>query len=183
MARQDLLDATVAHLRTQGLGDASLREIAAAVGTSHRMLVYHFGNRAGLLAAVVDQVESEERSRTMATASGADPTESLAKIWAALSARKRADEERLFFELAARSLRDEPGTGVLREHLVDPWLEVGEALADEIGVSRAEARVVSRLDMAVIRGLLLDLLATEDRRGVNAAFRRYLEWRAASLDP
>ena len=43
----------VDHFVTDGLGDLSLRKIAAAVGTSHRMLLYHFGSKNGLLLEVV----------------------------------------------------------------------------------------------------------------------------------
>ena len=45
-----------------GVGDTSLRTLAAGVGTSHRMLLYHFRLSRGLLAAVVESVELTERS-------------------------------------------------------------------------------------------------------------------------
>src|SRR3954447_6498176 len=47
--RERILQRIVAHVLAHGLGDESLREVAAAVGTSHRMLGYHFGSRDGLL--------------------------------------------------------------------------------------------------------------------------------------
>jgi hypothetical protein len=40
---------------------------------------------------------------------------------------------------------------------------------------------VTRADVAIVRGLLLDLLATGDRDGVEAAFQAYLGWRAAGI--
>jgi len=39
-----------------GITDQSLREMAAAIGTSHRMLLYHFKSREGLLIAVCNAV-------------------------------------------------------------------------------------------------------------------------------
>ena len=51
-AKDLLLDQVVDHFVAEGMGDLSLRKIAAAIGTSHRMLLYHFGSREGLLAAV-----------------------------------------------------------------------------------------------------------------------------------
>jgi hypothetical protein len=48
-ARDRLLDAAVEHALSKGIVDLSLREIAAALGTSHRMIIYHFGSREGLL--------------------------------------------------------------------------------------------------------------------------------------
>ena len=44
----------------------------------------------------------------------------------------------------------------------------------EAGASEATARVDARLGMAVVRGLLLDLLATKDRDGVTEAFDRFV---------
>ena len=37
-----LLDAATEHVLAHGLGDLSLRNVADALGTSHRMLIYYF---------------------------------------------------------------------------------------------------------------------------------------------
>ncbi len=42
-----LLDAATAHVLENGLGDLSLRSVADALGTSHRMLIYYFGSADG----------------------------------------------------------------------------------------------------------------------------------------
>ena len=61
-AKDLLLDQVVDHFVTDGLGDLSLRKVAAAIGTSHRMLLYHFGSREGLLLAVTDAVETAKHN-------------------------------------------------------------------------------------------------------------------------
>ncbi|HEX2214417.1 MAG TPA: TetR/AcrR family transcriptional regulator, partial [Mycobacterium sp.] len=38
--RRQLLDAVVAECARNGIGDRSLRDVAEAVGTSHRMLLH-----------------------------------------------------------------------------------------------------------------------------------------------
>src|ERR1700730_18018068 len=60
--RDRLLAAAVEQAMRSGIADLSLRELAAAIGTSHRMLLYHFGSREGLLAAVTLAVEEAERT-------------------------------------------------------------------------------------------------------------------------
>ena len=60
-AREDLLARAVEWFTENGIGDTSLRAIGTALGTSHRMLIYHFGSREGLLTAVVEHVEQRER--------------------------------------------------------------------------------------------------------------------------
>ncbi len=61
MSRESLLTDAVEHFAKNGIGDASLRSIATSIGTSHRMLIYHFGSREGLLAEVVRTVEAQQR--------------------------------------------------------------------------------------------------------------------------
>ncbi|MDT7648160.1 MAG: hypothetical protein QOC75_5160, partial [Pseudonocardiales bacterium] len=41
------------YFGTRGISDLSLRQLADALGTSHRMLIYHFGSKEGLLTEVV----------------------------------------------------------------------------------------------------------------------------------
>jgi hypothetical protein len=43
------------------------------------------------------------------------------------------------------------------------------------GLSREEARAHARLGIAVTRGLLLDLVATRDVEGVDAAMEAFIE--------
>lgn len=58
-ARDILLDKAVAHFAAQGVRDTSLRGLAPHIGTSQRMLSYHFGSREGLLVAVIDKVVTD----------------------------------------------------------------------------------------------------------------------------
>jgi AcrR family transcriptional regulator len=58
--REELLARCTDHVLEHGLIGLSLRPLAAAVGTSDRMLIYHFGNRDALVSAVLD--ESTDRS-------------------------------------------------------------------------------------------------------------------------
>ncbi len=144
------------------------------------MLVYHFGSRDGLLAAVVEEVERQEQARS-ADVGAADPEHALEATWAAVSSPDRADEERLFFELMASAMRATPGTEVLAARSVEPWLEVGGELAGRLGADPGSARVVTRLDIAVVRGLLHDLLVTGERDEIERAFRLFATWQRAAL--
>lgn len=51
--RQLWLDGMAQHVLVHGLTSASLRPLAAAVGTSDRMLIYHFGSKDGVIAALL----------------------------------------------------------------------------------------------------------------------------------
>src|ERR1700745_3507087 len=95
-ARERLLAAAVDQAMRGGIADQSLRELAAAIGTSHRMLLYHFGSREGLLAAVTLAVEEAERA-TLRQA-GPISADDARRFWAHYSDPALWPQERLFFE-------------------------------------------------------------------------------------
>jgi AcrR family transcriptional regulator len=215
-ARDDLLARAIEAVRAHGWSTLSLRRLAELIGTSHRMLIYHFGSKEGLLTAIVQASEAADRAASgvgpPATAmrpggatpggsagpeterpgqagaeprsgqagaeprsgqAGAEPRPGLAAAeqlranWAHLADPSLAAQERLFFELYAQGLQGvEPAAGLL-PGLVTDWL----ALAPPGGEPAVRAT------LALVRGLLLDLLATGDREGCDAA----LEWFARRL--
>jgi AcrR family transcriptional regulator len=164
--RRQLLDALVEEFAAGGIGDRSLRDIAAAVGTSHRMLLHHFGSREDLLVAVVEQVE--RRQMGLLPEMPTDPAESFAAMWSDLHRPELRQLERLFFECYARAAQGEKPFARMVPGAVDGWLDEVAAVA---GAEFDPA--MARLGLAVVRGLLLDLVATEDEAGVDAAAQAF----------
>ena len=172
-ARERLLAAAMDQAMRGGIADLSLRELATAICTSHRMLLYHFGSREGLLVAVACAVEEAER----ATLPGWGITTAEARRgWQHFSDPKLWPQERLFFELYSHALLGRPGTEGFLGTVVEPWITYIADLLAEAGADETAARAEARLGVAIVRGLLLDLLATGDREGVTAAFERYLQY-------
>jgi AcrR family transcriptional regulator len=182
--RDALLVGAIGHFATYGIGDTSLRGLAEAIGTSHRMLIYHFGSREGLLAAVVDTVEQGARDTLAQMVADAhdepDPMRAGLRYW-----RLVTDDALvygpLFFELSSHAMLGLPHAVELRSRLVTTWLDALAAMWRSRGVPARQARTQARLDLAVARGLLHDLLLTGDRRGVDAAMRRHARDTVASL--
>lgn len=175
-AKAALLDQVVEHFVADGLGDLSLRRIAAAVGTSHRMLLYHFGSKGGLLLEVVRAVETRTRAQFGETAGWAGAgtghlrTDQLVRaMWRYVADPDLAAFERLFFALYGRALQGDDEVRPLLGETIESWLEANDHLAAAQGIPVEVARVHARLGLAVTRGLLLDLLATGDRAGVDVA--------------
>ena len=169
--RDRLLAAAVEQAMRSGIADLSLRELAAAIGTSHRMLLYHFGSREGLLVAVAQAVEEAERARFLSW--GMTP-EDARRIWQRLSDPALWPAERLFFELYVQALLGRLGDEQFLDSAVRGWIAPVAAAMVEAGASEATAHIDARLGQAVVRGLLLDLLATKDRDGVTQAFDRFV---------
>jgi AcrR family transcriptional regulator len=175
--RARLLAAAVDYAERHGVSDLSLRELAAAIGTSHRMLIYHFGSKEGLLVAVIQAVEEAQR-RLISGLSTADPTvspaDAIRMAWQRFADPKLWPQERLFFEIYGQALQGRPGTVGLLDSIVETWVDLIASSAIHRGTPPATARAEARLAVAVVRGLLLDLLATGDRPGVDDALERYI---------
>jgi AcrR family transcriptional regulator len=164
--REKLLDAAIDHIAHHGGAGKSLRALAADIGTSHRMLIYHFGSKEGLLTAVARAVEARQR----AALSDLDP----AGFWRRLTDESLRANEKLFFQLYGQALGGTPGTTELLDGVITDWLGPIEALLAQYGVPAADRPAHARLGLAVARGLLLDLVTTGDREAVDAAMERFV---------
>lgn len=149
--KAELLEAIIEDCARNGIGSRSLRDLADAVGTSHRMLIHHFGSRDELLLAIVDEVESQ-------TFAHFEKTGDFAAMWAHVRAPRWRPFERLFFECYARGAQGESPFVQMLPGAVDRWTD---------GTPEV------RLGLAVMRGLLLDLVGTNDRGAVDEAARLY----------
>jgi AcrR family transcriptional regulator len=174
--RDALLERAIGHFAAHGIGDTSLRGLAEAIGTSHRMLIYHFGSREGLLAAVVDVVEQGARDTLALMVAEArddpDPFEAGMRFWHLVTDDALVYGP-LFFELSSHAMLGLPHAVELRGRLVTTWLDALVDMWGVRGVPKPAARLQARLDLAVARGLLHDLLLTGDRLGVDAAMRSH----------
>lgn len=167
--RRKLLEALFEEFARGGIGDRSLRDVAAAVGTSHRMLLHHFGSREGLLIAIVE--EAELRQMALVPELPMDPADGFAAMWADLRRPDLRHLERLFFECYSRAAQGEKPFTRMVPGAVDGWLREVEAATADVPYDGAMAR----LGLAVTRGLLLDLVATEDEAGVDAAAEAFIQ--------
>lgn len=174
--RDQLLRAAIEHFADHGVTNQSLRGLAAAIGTSHRMLIYHFGSREGLLAEVVAVVEGQQRDTlaTLTDAADADPREVALRFWS-LVVGPALRYGPLFFELSAHAMQAQPHADALRPALVAPWLDALTSLMMQAGHEPASARVRARLGLAVARGLLHDVLVTGDIESADAAMTSFVD--------
>jgi AcrR family transcriptional regulator len=167
MPRADLLDRVISYLADAGVGDRSLRQIATGAGTSHRMLIYHFGTRDALLVEVVRAVEERQRV-ALAELKSRAPREMALEFWDRLADPALAPYERLFFELYGAALAGQESVAPVLDGIVTSWL-TDESMFG--GLSPAQARMA----LAFTRGALLDLLATGDRAAVDAAVHAFVD--------
>lgn len=165
--RAALLSRLIEAVSSGGIGTRSLRDLAGAAGTSHRMLIHHFGSADGVRLAIVREVEARQAAALQTLPD--DGLEATRQFWTHLADPSMWPFERLFFECYARGAQGEHPFDELHPEAVDGWLAVAQA---HPGAGDA-AHI--RLGLAVVRGLLLDLVATGDRAGVDGAMHAWLE--------
>ena len=173
--KQELLEAAYQYVLGNGLADMSLRPLAKEIGSSPRVLLFLFGSKDDLVRALLARAREEELRYVAAlrdergglAATGRD-------VWAWLADPAHRALLALWVEGYARSLRGEPGPWAdFGRDTVRDWLDLlAGRQAAASGDTDAEAE--RTLLLAVLRGALLDLLATGDTDRVTRAVYRYL---------
>ena len=167
--RQRLLDACTDYALEHGLPDR-LRPLAAAAGTSSRMLIYHFGTRDGLLREILEharQRQVEAFTDLLRVRPEQPYPATLSHAWSAMTGPHGRPYLRMFSRL--HDTAGEPLWPGFRRTATTDWLAPLEAGMRSLG--RPELATVV---LAVIRGLLMDLDATGDSTRAHRAFADFL---------
>jgi hypothetical protein len=101
--------------------------------------------------------------------------EAMRAWWKHISNPALWPNERLFFEIYGQALQGRAHTTELLAGIVEDWLGPATEMNVSLGVPPDIARAHARLGLAVTRGLLLDLLATRDVAGVDAAMEAFID--------
>ncbi len=162
--REELLQAAIDYAVGHGLADLTLRPLADALGVAPNSLAHHFGGKQELLAAILNGVRDRLRA-TYAEIQGEPGEDPLLGVW-----RWSADPERLaffcsFFEAYGLALRQPQRNSAFLDRVIADWVD--SAVPSD--------RPRATLELALLRGLLLDLLTTGDRQRIESALALYLE--------
>jgi len=164
--RAELLDAAVDYAVEHGLADLTLRPLADALGVMPNTLTHHFGSKEELLSEILNGVR--DRLRGMRAQMQRDPTQLPSEgVWEWISSAERMPFFRSFFEAYGLALHQPERYGPFLERVVGDW--IGHAEPEH-----------ATLELAVMRGLLLDLLTTGERERVDAAFARFTRLQGAA---
>jgi AcrR family transcriptional regulator len=171
--REELLERAYEHVLANGLAGLSLRPLAAAIGSSPRVLLFLFDSKDGLVRALLARARADELALLQRIPPGpetGDLADVALQVWRWLAADEHRGLLRLWTESYARSLVEPngPWAGFARE-TVEQWLAL-LAQAQTPGRRRSAAGEAQRtFVLALLRGALLDLLATEDARRTTRA--------------
>jgi AcrR family transcriptional regulator len=171
---EELLELAYRYVLEHGLADVSLRPLAAAIGSSPRVLLYLFESKDGLVRALLGRARRDELEFLDGADGSGLPAVAL-EIWRWLAVEEHQALLTLWVEGYARSLVDPDGPwGDFAAATVTDWLEVLRR-AQTPAARRSAAGLAQRTAvLALLRGAFLDLLATGDEPRITAAVRQHL---------
>lgn len=175
--RAELLEAIVDVLLEDGIAALSLRPLAERVGTSARLLIYHFDNKENLLAEALAQVRARIAD-ALKEFRRKDPSPSLraalTRFWRWATSEPNQKYFRLLFEMDGLAMHDRVRFSIqARADSASIWLNLirnAEALS-----GTAPPRGRTTLIWATLSGLLQDFLSTGDRKRTTEAFNHFLD--------
>lgn len=177
--KPELLHMATEYVLDHGVSNLTLRPLAAHLGVTITTVIRQFGSKQELVQLIFEQISAK-----LVASLNEDPelagqpaiviAETLWERWLAIENRR---EFLLFFELYGVALREREQYGWFFSSAVDEWVSLisdtlqSEGYAADISQTKASAL------LALLRGLQMDLTATENEDRVTTAFR----WSVAAI--
>jgi AcrR family transcriptional regulator len=142
------------YVLERGLIGLSLRPLAAELGTSDRMVLYHFGSKDGLVADVLRCSNDRSVAEVAALPPSEDLRAAVLDLWAVMEGDRCS---RIYVEAAALGLfGSEPYATVVREANA-LWIECLVGHLVKSGYDRGLAERAAKVIDAAFMGFQLDL--------------------------
>lgn len=175
----ELLGRLTAYFSEHGLPNVSLRPMAVQVGTSARLLIFHFGSKDQLVAEVFEHIQAILTNSLADTLSQRDRHTRVAPLrayWDWATNRKNLPLWRLLYELQMLASRNPGKYGKLLKRNSVQWRDLIDGARPELRPSSSWASLFA----AVFDGLFLELLATGDRKRTTAALDTFVKIASAA---
>lgn len=180
--RHRLLEAVTSDLVDNGLSGASLDRLAAAADSSARMLVHHFNSRRQLIELALTRARQRqlEAART-ALPPTPDFLSHLSDAWPWFVSSQTRRYFKLFSQVASAEPTD--GNESTRGEMAQEWVDLLQSGFAAAGYSSTAARTSATILAAQLRGLFLDLDATDDTPRISRAYHHFVGLLRANTPP
>ena len=176
--RQELLDRIVLYLADHGLAQVTLRPMAAALDVSINRLVHHFGSKEELLSTALQRaidMQIEVQSGWFERNPNLSLVDLYRRWWRWINeSEQNLALVRLNYEAAALDTKITGLAGSVRADQIGVWRHDAEVNLGRVVSSPQRAALEASLAKATFTGLVMDLLATGDRRRLNGVFAEFL---------
>lgn len=154
--REELAHAATDYAFEHGLIGLSLRPLAEAIGTSDRMLLYHFDNKDDLVTTILQTANARSVATLRTLPTSPDLRTAVVDLWRAVTTGDMQSCQRIYLEAAALGLFGrEPYASEVREANA-AWMGAVAGHFTRAGLGRAAARRVASLVDSTFMGLQLD---------------------------
>jgi AcrR family transcriptional regulator len=174
--RAELAEKVLDYVLEHGLIGLSLRPLAAALNTSDRMLIYHFGSKERLVAEIL--ALAQQRLATSIAPPGPEVrtiAELVRYVWRRLGNPSGTQATQLYLELSVLATKEPERWKAAIEQLRGPWREPLRIGLVACGVAQNEASALADLILGTLDGLALDRLAAGDPARADAAAAAFAE--------
>jgi AcrR family transcriptional regulator len=178
--REDLLDASIEYLLERGVADLSLRPLAAKVGSKARLLIYHFGSKDALVTDAMIVVRDRVQQNFAALVKNdleQKPSQMMRAFWGWAISKKHERYLRLFFEVHGLALQKPKRYGRYLAGAITSWVEMMASVLP-VKLLPATRRALATLAVSTVVGLLMDYLASGDKKRTSDALDQF----ASSFD-
>ena len=184
--KQELLQRAYAYVLQHGLMTLSLRPLAQAIGSSPRVLLFLFGSKEGLVQALLARARAAELEFLNEMRPAGRPEDFagvVRRVWQWLVAKEHRAMLGLWLETYAHSVVEPEGPyAQFALRTVEGWLGL---LATHQTSQHRRTRTGANeraLALAVLRGALMDLLASGDEDRTTALVDAYVSGITAARD-
>ena len=170
--KQALLEQCLAAAIAAGELDVSINSIAQKIGTSGRMLVYHFGSKQELERQLISLLEIRLREKLWSfqtfSLEGIDClVEPLLEMWRHLTSPEMQGLLKLAMELNQRAIQGDSETQRFLEQESQKWIDSLSNLTND--------RITALCLFHLFQGAILDFLTTGDARRGQQTIQAFTE--------
>lgn len=175
--KQELLNKLIAYLAKHGIADLSLRPMAAATGTSARLLIFHFGSKEQLLQDVLEEMQARLQASFIAMAQAKREVPLLRSFWDWALTEPNHAMLRLLYQLHLLAAQSPKTYGRYLKGNSLNWLElIQQALPSE----QRDPRFATLLG-AVFDGLFIEYMSTGDKRRTTESLDSFIRMAQAHM--
>lgn len=156
------LNDMAAHVLEHGLNTASLRPLAKAAGTSDRMLIYHFGNKDGVITALLRHLAEMFTAGLSANGSGPAPSR-LELVMEVMTLQRQPHMQgfiRVWFDIISSAAHLHPAHVATGHAVIEGFVDW---IMTRLPEGEADPRATAEALLTVIEGMaLMDALDQSD---------------------
>jgi len=159
--RDELIARSLDYFLQHGVAELSLRPLARQIGTSARLIIYHFGSKDGLITAVMEEVRNDLQKSFAGIVTEIQKRSTVGimlEFWNRMIDETHSGYVRLLFEVQVLAMQNPSKYASYLGQTSSSWLDIIESSLRP----SEENRVIATMCAAVIDGLLFEYLSTGD---------------------